>query len=62
MGSSNISDILIRDCKIYDGTGASPSSGDILIKGDRIEAVGRFEGVEGSRIIEAHGIFTIEFP
>ena len=51
-----ISNILIRNCTIYDGTGSPPSSGDILIKGDRIEAVGRFEGIEGSRIIEAGGI------
>ena len=56
MEASYISDILIRNCKIYDGTGASPSLGDILIKGDRIEAVGRFEDIEGSRIIDARGM------
>ena len=56
MGSTHISDILIRNCKIYDGTGSTPSSGDILIKGDRIEAVGRFESTEVSRIIEARGM------
>ena len=56
MRSTHISDILIQNCKIYDGTGSTPSSGDILIKGDRIEAVGRFESTEVSRIIEARGM------
>ena len=27
-----------------------------MVKGDRIEAVGKFEGIEGARIIEANGI------
>ena len=32
--------ILIKNCRIVDGLGAPPGSGDVLIKNDRISAVG----------------------
>ena len=31
---------LIRGARIWDGSGAEPTNGDLLINGDRIEAVG----------------------
>ena len=33
-------DILLKNGKIYDGTGAAPFLGDILVRGDRIEKIG----------------------
>ena len=41
---------------IYDGSGSPAFSGDILIKGDRIEAVGKFDDTESERIIEGSGL------
>ena len=41
---------------IYDGSGSPAFSGDILIKGDRIEAVGKFDDTESERIIESDGL------
>ena len=35
-----VSDLLIRNGTIVDGTGASPVRGDVAIEGDRIVAVG----------------------
>lgn len=33
-------DILLKNGKIYDGTGADAFLGDILVRGDRIEKIG----------------------
>ena len=41
---------------IYDGSGAPAYSGDILVRGDRIEAVGKFDDTESERIIEGGGL------
>ena len=34
-------DILLKNGKIYDGTGADAFLGDILVRGDRIEKIGK---------------------
>lgn len=47
-------DIVIRNGLIVDGTGATPVVGDVAIAGDRIAAIGSFEG-DGTREIDAAG-------
>jgi N-acyl-D-aspartate/D-glutamate deacylase len=47
-------DLVIRNGKIVDGTGAPAFEGDIAIEGDRIVAIGQFEG-SGKREIDAEG-------
>lgn len=50
-------DLIIKNGKIIDGTGAGWYRGDVAISGDRIAAVGtRLEGAE--RIIDASGLFV----
>ncbi len=46
-------DLIIRDGLIVDGTGADPYPGDVAVAGGRIAAVGRCEGAEASRVVEA---------
>jgi len=48
-------DIVIRGGTLYDGTGASPRSGDIAIEGDRIAAVGSVSA-RGARELDASGM------
>jgi len=50
-------DIVIRNGTIVDGTGAPSFTGDVAITGDRIVAVGSFEG-EGQREIDATGLLV----
>lgn len=49
-------DILIRNGTIYDGKGGSPYVGDVLIRRDRIVAVGKIPAASGSRVIDARGL------
>ena len=49
-------DLYIRNCTIYDGTGLPPTSGNILVKNDRIEAVGDLGEVSGARTIDGTGL------
>ena len=46
---------LIKNAKIYDGTGSAPFKGDILIAGDRIEKVGTKIEAEAERVIDLQG-------
>ena len=48
-------DVVIRDGRIYDGSGSAPVSGDVAISGDSIAAVGRVPG-RGREEIAAHGL------
>jgi imidazolonepropionase-like amidohydrolase len=49
--------ILIRGAHIFDGSGAPAASGDVLIQGERIAAVGRkLRAPRGSRIVDARGM------
>lgn len=47
-------DLVIRNGKIYDGTGAEPFIGDVAIDGDRITAVGEVTS-KGHKEIDAKG-------
>jgi len=50
-------DLVIRDGTVYDGSGAKPFVGDVVIDGDRIVAVthGR-SAAHGRREVDAHGL------
>ena len=47
-------DLVIRNGRLVDGTGAAPTTGDIAIVGDTIAAMGKVEGA-GRREIDAGG-------
>jgi PBP4 family serine-type D-alanyl-D-alanine carboxypeptidase len=49
-------DVLIKNGMIVDGSGNPWVSGDIAIRGDRIVAIGRVEGVTAKRVIDATGL------
>ena len=49
--------ILIRGARIFDGTGAPAAVGNVLVRGDRIVAVGpRVRAPRRSRVIDARGL------
>lgn len=48
-------DLLIRDARIVDGSGAPERRGDVGITGDRIAWLGGGDAPDASRTIEAHG-------
>jgi N-acyl-D-amino-acid deacylase len=48
-------DILIRNGRIYDGAGSAWYLADIGVRGDKIEAIGRFPGAAGRHEIDAAG-------
>lgn len=49
--------LLIRDVRVIDGTGAPALAADVLVRGDRIERIGRIapNAVRGARIVEGGG-------
>ena len=48
---------LIRGARIFDGTGVPATKGDVLVRGDRIAAVGpRIRAPRGARITDAGGL------
>ena len=49
-------DVLIRNGHIIDGTGNPWYAGDMAVRGDRIVAVGKVEGVTAARVIDAAGL------
>src|SRR6266571_940507 len=49
-------DILIRDGKIYDGSGSRPFTGDVGINGDTIAALGPLPAARGKIEIDAKGL------
>jgi len=52
--------ILIRGARIFDGTGAPASVGNVLIEGQRIVAVGpRVRARRGARVVDASGLTLI---
>ncbi len=53
-----MSDLLIKNCRIVDGSGNASYHADILINGDRIEKIGRFKDVEGVKVIDASGRYV----
>ena len=53
------SDLLIKNARIVDGTGAPAFKGAVAVKGERIHAVGRVEGelnVDAEEVIDAKGL------
>jgi imidazolonepropionase-like amidohydrolase len=49
--------ILIRGARIFDGSGAPATVGDVLVRGDRIVAVGpRLRAPRRSRVVDARGL------
>src|SRR3546814_10126959 len=50
-------DLVIRNGTIYDGTGGDPFQGDVAIAGDRIVAIGKFDG-QGAEEIDATGMIV----
>lgn len=54
-GQPPLHDVVLRNGLIYDGSGMSPTRGDILIDGDRITAVGALERVRGRSELDLAG-------
>ena len=51
-----IEETLIRQARVFDGTGAPARIADVLIRGDRIAAVGRhLKAPRGARVVDARG-------
>ena len=51
--------ILLRNCRVWDGTGTAPYPADVLVEGERIRAVARERGqleAPGAEVIEAGGM------
>ncbi|MGB4359811.1 MAG: D-aminoacylase, partial [Rhodoferax sp.] len=48
-------DLLIRNATIVDGTGAARYSGDLGIRGDRIDRIGDLAGASGRQEIDLAG-------
>ncbi len=53
-----MSDLLIRNGTIVDGTGTPPMRGDIAIADDRIVAIGSDLPVNGSQVLDATGLLV----
>jgi N-acyl-D-amino-acid deacylase len=51
-------DLLIRNARVYDGTGNPWFPADIGIRGDRIVAVGSFDTATATRVIDATGKYV----
>ncbi len=49
---------LIRDGRLLDGSGNPWIRGDVLIRGDRIEAVGKLGDVQADQVIDARGLYV----
>ncbi|HEY3058705.1 MAG TPA: hypothetical protein VGL99_07000, partial [Chloroflexota bacterium] len=49
--------VVIRNARLYDGTGTSPSIADIAVDGDRIAAVGTsLPSTENVEVVDAAGL------
>lgn len=47
---------LLKNCKIYDGTGNDSFTGSVLIDGDRIIEVGEIDGANAEKVIDLGGL------
>ncbi len=49
--------LLLRDVRLIDGTGAAAQAADVLVRGDRIERIGRIDrgAARGARIVDGGG-------
>src|SRR6185295_9219168 len=48
-------DLVIRGGTVVDGSGRAPYEADVVVRGDRIAAVGRWDGAAGE-VIDARGL------
>jgi N-acyl-D-amino-acid deacylase len=55
-GAAGEYDVIIRNGKIIDGSGGPWAWGDIGIRGDRIVAIGKLQGVHAGKEIDAKGL------
>src|SRR5260370_11682131 len=53
---SDTYDVIIKNGKIIDGSGNPWVSGDVAIRGDRIAKIGKLNGTNAKRIIDAHNL------
>src|SRR5262249_16468914 len=54
-----MSRVVIRDCRVWDGSGNAALPADVLVEGERIRAVAHARGqlnVAGAEVIEARGM------
>ncbi len=51
-------DLIIRNARLIDGSGAPSRTGDLAVTDDRIVALGTLNGIQGAREIE----FTVALP
>jgi N-acyl-D-amino-acid deacylase len=49
-------DVLIRNGRIYDGSGGAPFMASVAVRGDRIEAIGPLPAARGTVTLDAHGL------
>jgi len=49
-------DLVLRGGTIYDGSGDKPMVGNVVIRGERIVAVGRHEPEAGDKVIDCEGL------
>lgn len=49
-------DVVIRGARVVDGTGAPWFRADVAIAGERIAAVGKLDGAQARRVVEARGL------
>jgi N-acyl-D-aspartate/D-glutamate deacylase len=50
-------DLVIRGGTIVDGSGAPPFAADVVVRGDRIAGIGRYDG-PAAEVIDARGLFV----
>ncbi|MEJ2187004.1 MAG: D-aminoacylase [Gemmatimonadota bacterium] len=50
-------DILFRNARVLDGMGNPWIRADVAVRGDRIAAVGRLDGAQARRVIDATGLY-----
>src|SRR5262245_33206806 len=49
-------DLLLRNAHVFDGNGNPWIRADVAVTGDRIQAVGKLEGVKAAKTIDANGL------
>lgn len=49
-------DVILRNGTIYDGSGKTPFTGDVAIKGDKIVALGDIGNASGKKVIDVTGL------
>lgn len=58
VAAQEVYDVLIRGGRVLDGTGNPWRLADVGVRGDRIVAVGRLDGAQAERVIDAAGLYV----